>query len=325
MRAPTVSIATIGTVLTATTSTNEQPPPARRRLRRFFGGDNPAAWLMLAPAIALLVWWYAIPIVDSIALSFQHVAQFDFSQRSFAGLQNYQQLISDPAFRKSLEITATFVVGVVPAQTVVALVIAAMLHNISRAKGAFRTAYFVPYMTSTIAITTIFMQLFVKGGVAATALSVVGIPNETWYASTHLALWFLVIVYVYMFVGLYIVIFTGGMETIPQDLYEAASIDGAGPLRQFLSVTIPGVRPFLVFVLVTGIIQAIQVFDQAYVIAGGTVLGSPAGATSTIVIFIYQQAFRLLDLGYASAATVFLLACVIVLGALGWRLAPRGD
>ena len=312
--------------MTATASKNEILQQGRRSgLRRFLGSDNPAAWLMLAPAIALLIWWYAVPIVESVVLSFQHVAEFDFSQRSFAGLQNYQQLISDPAFRKSLEITGTFVIGVVPAQTVLALLIAALLHSVSRAQAAFRTAYFVPYMTSTIAITTIFMQLFVKGGVAATALSVVGIPNQTWYASTHLALAFLVIVYVYMFVGLYIVIFTGGMQTIPRDLYEAASIDGAGPIRQFWSVTLPGVRPFLAFVLVTGIIQAVQVFDQAYVIAGGTVLGSPAGATSTIVIFIYQEAFRLLDIGYASAATVFLLACMIILGLLSRRFTPRGD
>jgi len=307
--------------LTATTSKADSPQRGTRRgLRRFLASDNPAAWLMLAPALVLLAWWYAVPIVESVVLSFQHVAEFNFSQRSFAGLQNYQQLISDPAFRKSLEIT-----GVVPAQTVLALLIAALLHSVSRAQGAFRTAYFVPYMTSTIAVTTIFMQLFVKGGVATTALSVVGIPNQTWYASTHLALAFLVIVYVYMFVGLYIVIFSGGMETIPKDLYEAASIDGAGPFRQFWSVTLPGVRPFLAFVLVTGIIQAVQVFDQAYVIAGGTVLGSPAGATSTIVIFIYQEAFRLLDIGYASAATVFLLACMIILGLLSRRFAPRGD
>ncbi len=91
-----------------------------------------------------------------------------------------------------------------------------------RDQPTLRTAYFVPYMTSTIAITTIFMQLFVEGGVAAAAPSVVGIPDQTWYASTHLALAFLVIVYVYVFVGLYIVIFTGGMETIPRELYEAA-------------------------------------------------------------------------------------------------------
>lgn len=313
--------------MTATASTDERARSAPRRglLRRFLASDNPAAWLMLAPAIGLLAWWYAIPIVQSVVLSFEHVSQFDFDQRSFTGLQNFRQLISDPAFHKSVGITATFVAGVVPAQTVLALVIAALLHSISRGTAPLRTAYFVPYMTSTIAVTTIFMQLFVKGGVAASALSVVGIPNETWYASTHLALWFLVIVYVYMFVGLYIVILAGGMETIPKDLYDAASIDGAGPIRQFWAVTLPGVRPFLAFVLITGIIQAIQVFDQAYVIAGGTVLGSPAGATSTIVIFIYEQAFRLLNIGYASAATVFLLAGVIVLGAVSRRFAPRGD
>ena len=312
--------------MTATTSKADSPQPGTRRgLRRFLASDNPAAWLMLAPALVLLAWWYAVPIVESVVLSFQHVAEFNFGQRSFAGLQNYRQLISDPAFHKSLEITGAFVLGVVPAQTVLALLIAALLHSVSRAQGAFRTAYFVPYMTSTIAITTIFMQLFVKGGVAATALSVVGIPNQTWYASTHLALAFLVVVYVYMFVGLYIVIFAGGMETIPKDLYEAASIDGAGPFRQFWSVTLPGIRPFMAFVLVTGIIQAVQVFDQAYVIAGGTVLGSPAGATSTIVIFIYQEAFRLLDIGYASAATVVLLACMIILGLISRRFTPRGD
>jgi multiple sugar transport system permease protein len=312
--------------LTATTSTDQEPRVrAGSRVRRLLASDNPAAWLMLAPAIGLLIWWYAVPIVESVVLSFQHVAEFNFSQRSFVGLQNFQQLVSDPAFRSSLEITGAFVVGVVPAQTILALLIAALLNSVSRARGAFRTAYFVPYMTSTIAVTTIFMQLFVKGGVAATALSVIGVPNETWYASTHLALAFLVVVYVYMFVGLYIVIFSGGMETIPGDLYEAASIDGAGPFRQFWSITLPGIRPFMAFVLLTGIIQAIQVFDQAYVIAGGTVLGSPAGATSTIVIFIYQQAFRLLNIGYASAATVFLLVCMIFLGVVSRRLAPRDD
>jgi multiple sugar transport system permease protein len=288
-------------------------------------GDNPAAWVMLAPAIILLAWWFAAPIVQSVVLSFQKVAAFNFDQRSFVGLQNFHQLFSDPGFGRSLGITATFVAGVVPAQTVLAIVVAAILQSITRGKSALRTAYFVPYMTSTVAITTIFMQLFVKGGLATTALSALGIPNETWYASPQLALPFLIVVYVYMFVGLYIVIFVGGMETISRDLYEAASVDGAGAVRQFWSVTLPGLRPFTFFVVLTGIIQAIQVFDQAYVISGGTVLGSPAGATSTIVIFIYQEAFRLSNIGYASAATVVLLASVIIIGVVSRRLSRTGD
>jgi multiple sugar transport system permease protein len=178
-------------------------------------------------------------------------------------------------------------------------------------------------MTSTVAITTIFMQLFVKGGPATEALTLLGFPDATWYADSGLALGFLVIVYVYMFVGLYIVIFVGGIETIPPELYEAAEMDGAGGARRFWHITIPGVRPFAVFVVVAGVIQAVQVFDQAYVIAGGTVLGSPAGATSTIVIFIYQQAFRLNALGYASAATVVLLVIVLLAGLISRRLGPK--
>lgn len=305
-----------------TTTTGAKKSPTRRR--RLFPGDSKAAWAMLAPALILLIWWFGQPIVQSVILSFQQVAKFNFDQRSFVGLQNFQQLTSDPAFARSLGITATFVLGVVPAQTILALVVAAVLQSIRRAKGALRTAYFVPYMTSTVAITTIFMQLFVKGGLASTGLAIFGLPNETWYANPNLSLAFLVVVYVYMFVGLYIVIFSGGMETIPRDLYEAASVDGAGPLRQFWSITLPGLRPFTFFVVLTGIIQAIQVFDQAYVISGGTVLGSPAGATSTIVIFIYEQAFRLSNIGYASAATVVLLVLVIVIGVVSRRLGPKG-
>jgi multiple sugar transport system permease protein len=278
---------------------------------------------MIAPAILLLLWWFAYPIAQSVILSVQQVGKFDIDQRSFVGLQNFGQLFADPAFRRSLAITGTFVAGVVPAQTILAIVIAALLRGVRVGKGALRTAYFVPYMTSTVAVTTIFMQLFVKGGLASTVLSAVGLPNETWYAEPNLALWFLVIVYVYMFVGLYIVIFAGGIETIPDDLYEAAAMDGAGVLRQFWSVTLPGLRPFTVFVVLTGIIQAIQVFDQAYVISGGTVLGSPAGATSTIVIYIYQEAFRLSNIGLASAATVVLLAIVIIAGLISRAVGPK--
>jgi multiple sugar transport system permease protein len=278
---------------------------------------------MLAPALILLLWWCVAPIVQSVLLSFQDVSKYDFGNREFVGLNNYAQLFGDPAFLSSLSITGTFVLAVVPAQTVLALLVASTLHGVTRGKSAFRTAYFVPYMTSTVAITTIFMQLFVQGGPITRVFALFGAPDSTWYADPSLALPFLVVIYVYMFVGLYIVIFVGGIETIPADLYEAANVDGAGVLRRFWNVTVPGIRPFAVFVIVAGVIQAIQVFDQAYVIAGGTVLGSPAGATSTIVIFIYQQAFRLSQIGYASAATVVLLIAVIIAGIISRRAGSK--
>jgi multiple sugar transport system permease protein len=319
--------------LTSTAAPAVQRPAARGRPsvreglhpRRGLIGrrETRAAWLMLAPALVLLAWWCASPIVQSVILSFQSVGKYDLSQRGFVGLDNYTQLFSDPAFGSSVGITVTFVLGVVPAQTVLALLVAATLHGATRGKPAFRTAFFVPYMTSTVAITTIFMQLFVKSGPITSILALFGLPNTTWYADPSLALAFLVIIYVYMFVGLYIVIFAGGIETVPAELYEAASMDGAGAFRRFWTVTLPGIRPFAVFVLVAGVIQAVQVFDQAYVISGGTVLGSPAGATSTLVIFIYQHAFRLSNIGYASAATVVLLLIVVLGGVISRRVGSK--
>lgn len=285
--------------------------------------ENAAAWVMLVPAVALLAWWLAAPIVQSVVLSFQQVNKFRFDERSFVGLDNYSELFADPAFTRSLGITATFVLLVVPAQTALALLVAAMLRGARTGRTALRTAYFVPYMTSTVAVTTIFMQLFVAGGPVTDVLARLGLPDVTWYADPDWALLFLVIVYVYMFVGLYIVIFVGGIETIPASLYEAAMVDGAGAWGRFWHVTLPGLRPFTAFVVVAGIIQAVQVFDQAYVISGGTTLGSPAGATSTIVIFIYQQAFRLNAVGYGAAATVVLLVAVIVAGLISRRFAPK--
>lgn len=278
---------------------------------------------MITPAVALLLWWFVYPIIQSVVLSFQEVNKFHFDQRQFIGLRNYEQLLADPAFLRSLSITGIFVLLVVPIQTVLALLVAALLNSAKAGKTFFRTAIFVPYMTSTVAVTTIFMQLFKKDGPGTRIFSLFGAPNVTWYADTSMALLFLVVVYVYMFVGLYIVILAGGMESIDLSLYEAAQVDGAGPVRQFLSVTVPGVRSFLVFVLLAGFIQAVQVFDQAYIIAGGTTLGSPAGATSTIVIFIYQQAFRLNAVGIGAAATVIFLFVIIAAGALSRRVSPK--
>lgn len=303
------------------------PAPITRRRRTLREKASREGWgtayALLLPGLALLGIWFIYPIVESVLLSFQSVNEFNFDQRSFSGLSNYHQLITDPAFRHALYTTLIFVVFVVPLQTIAALAVAAVLHSATVAKTVFRTAFFLPYMVSTVAVTTVFMRLFTKGGTLADLAVHIGVPNTTWYADVNLALPFLVIVYVYTYVGLYIVTFVGGMESVPPELYEAARVDGAGALRRFFSITVPLLRPFVVFVVVAGLIQAVQIFDQAYVVSGGTVLGSPAGATSTLVVFIYQQAFRLNDVGYAAAAAVALLVIVFVGTAVTRRLLPE--
>ena len=287
--------------------------------------DWRAAYVLIAPAAALLGFWFIYPIFETFILAFQRVNLFHFSQRNYVALQNFSQLWHDPAFHHSLYITLVFVVFVVPAQTVLAILLAAVLHSVGVGKTIFRTAFFVPYMTSTVAVTTVFMKLFVYGGPLSNfAASVLHVQNTTWYAEPHYALPFLVIVYVYMYMGLYIVVFVSGIEDIPADLYEAARVDGAGTVQQFRFVTVPSLRPFVIFVVVAGLIQAVQIFDQAYVIASsGAILGSPAGATATLVIFIYEQAFRLNNLGYGSAAAVVLLGIVFIGTVVTRRLLPE--
>jgi len=298
---------------------------ASRALSRKRRRDWRAAYVLIAPAAALLGFWFIYPIVETFVLALQRVNLFHFSQRNYVGLQNFGQLWHDPAFHHSLYITLVFVVFVVPAQTIVAILLAAVLHSVGIGKSLFRTAFFVPYMTSTVAVTTVFMKLFVSGGpLANLATSVFRVANTTWYAEPRYALPFLVIVYVYMYIGLYVVVFVSGIEDIPAELYEAAKVDGADTVQQFRFITVPSLRPFVVFVVVAGLIQAVQIFDQAYVIASsGTILGSPAGATATLVIFIYEQAFRLNNLGYGSAAAVVLLAIVFLGTAVTRRLLPE--
>jgi multiple sugar transport system permease protein len=274
--------------------------------------ENLAAYVLLAPALILLTIWFVYPILSSFVLSFQTVNIFHFSQRDFIGWENYRELLSDPVFHDAIRITLTFVLLVVPAQTVLALLAAAVVNSTGAAKVVFRTAFFVPYVTSTVAVTTVFMHLFTAGRPIPTFFTqLFRLPNVSWYADVNLALVFLAIIYVWMNLGLYMVIFLSGLQTVPPMLYEAAVVDGANPLQSFWYITVPSLRPFTFFVLVSGMIQAFQVFDQVYVVSGGSVLGGPAGATTTLVVFIFAEAFRYNNLGYASAAAVVLLAIVL--------------
>jgi multiple sugar transport system permease protein len=299
--------------------------PTLRTASKTERADWGAAAMLLLPAALLLGLWFIYPIVETFILSLQHVDEFNFAHRSYIGLHNFSQLAHDPAFRHSLYITLVFVVFVVPAQTVLSLVLASILQSVGVGRVLFRTAFFVPYMASTVAVTTVFMKLFVSGAPLANLGAHLGLPNTTWYADVHLALPFLVVVYVYMYVGLYIVTFVSGMESIPRELYEAAKVDGAGAMERFRFITVPSLRPFVIFVVVAGMIQAIQIFDQAYVVSGGSILGSPAGATSTLVVFIYQQAFRLNALGYGSAGAVILLLVVLFGTLVTRRLIPERE
>jgi multiple sugar transport system permease protein len=274
------------------------------------GAETAAAYVLLAPALALLALWFLYPIVSSFLLAFQRVNVFHYSQRTFVGIENFRQLLSDRTFPATMRITLTFVLLVVPAQTVLALGAAVLVNGLGRLRTLYRTVLFIPYVTSTVAVTAVFMDLFTVHSALPVFFSRLGLPDVSWFADVKLALVFLAGIYVWMNLGLYMVVFLSGLQTVPPELYEAARVDGATAARELLTITLPSLRPFVVFVVLSGMIAAFQVFDQAYVVSGGTVLGGPAGATSTIVIYIFAQAFRYNHLGTASAAAVLFLVVV---------------
>lgn len=286
--------------------------------------EHLAAYLLLGPALLLLGAWFIYPILSSFVLSFQSVNIFHYSERRFAGWDNYLQLARDPVFRTTIRITVTFVLLVVPAQTVLSLLSAVLVQSTGRALTLYRTLFFIPYVTSTVAVTAVFMDIFTLHAPLPALLSRLGLPDVSWFADVRLALVFLAVIYVWMNIGLYMVVFLSGLQTVPSELYEAARVDGANRAQEFFFITLPSLRPFTFFVLVSGMIAAFQIFDQAYVISGGTVLGGPAGATSTIVIFIFAEAFRYNKLGYASAAAVLFLVVVFAATA-GLRRAFREE
>jgi len=273
-------------------------PITPRRLR-----ETAAAYILLAPALILLAVWFAYPIISSVLLSFEKVNVFHYAERRFIAFANYRSLFEDPVFGSTIRITITFV-------TILALLAALIVNGARRGRTFFRTAFFIPYVTSTVAVTAVFMDLFTVRHPLPRLFALVGLPDTSWYADVHLALPFIALIYVWMSIGLYMVIFLSGLQSISPELHEAAMVDGANRAQVFWRITLPLLRPFTFFVLVSGMIQAFQVFDQAYVVSGGTVLGGPAGATSTIVIYIFAEAFRYNRLGTASSAAVILLFVV---------------
>lgn len=276
--------------------------------------ENIFAYIFLLPALVLLSIWVLLPLLQTFWYSLLHIDLLRFSQKSFVGIKNYIELFRDFEFNRSVKVSIIFVSIVVPIQCVLALIVSVLLEKVSHKSKSFcRTVYFIPYIISPVAITIIFMKLFTKDGLLSKFFSWFGIPNTTWYTNLDLALLFLAFIYIWMSLGFYIVLFSVGLNTIPLELYDAAKVDGANSFQTFFYVVLPVLKPFIFLVLSTSIISAFQVFDQAYVLARGASLGSPAGATMTLPVFIYAQAFRYNNISYGASAAIVLLMLVLII------------
>lgn len=268
------------------------------------------AYLFVFPAFFVIAAVIIYPIIQSFVMSFQQIDLLNYSQREFVGLRNYIEIFKSPTFTRSLKLTLMFVAVVVPIQSFISLMISILLHRIKKGKTFFRAGLFVPYITSTVAVTMVFMRLFTKNGPLTLLFTKLGFANVTWFANMKLAFPFLSTLYIWKNFGFYVLLFMNGLNTISPELYEAAEMDGANGLRKFYHITLPMLRPFLLLVFITEMIDAFKVFDEIYVLSRGGSLGSPAGSMLTLVAYIYAQAFRYNNLGYGAASSVVLLVFV---------------
>ncbi|TVQ18925.1 MAG: sugar ABC transporter permease [Leptolyngbya sp. DLM2.Bin15] len=270
--------------------------------------DSRTAWLFLLPALVLLGIFVGFPILYLVVLSFT-TGSFTRSGLQWVGSQNYQRLLTDPDLWQVIGNTLYFTVGTVIPSLVIPLLLAVGLNRAIALQGILRTAYFIPSVTSLVATGLGFRWLFQTDGPVNALLGVAGISPITWLSSTPWAMLVLILLSSWKQLGFNLVVFLAGLQTIPVSLYEAARLDGAGRWQTFWYVTLPCLRPTLVFTAVTTTIFTLRSFEQPYVITGG----GPLNSTNLLVFYIYNQAFAQFDWGYAAAAATLLLGVAIAL------------
>jgi multiple sugar transport system permease protein len=266
------------------------------------------AYLFLAPWFAGLLVLTAGPLLASLYLSF---TDFDlFHPPRFTGLANYREFAADPHFHNAVIVTFVYVIGSVPLTVAAALVVAVLLDGRWRGVGAFRAAYYLPSLfAGSVAVSILWRQTFGDDGLVNRVLAWFGIAGPSWISSPEYALYTLIIMHVWQF-GSPMLVFLAGLRQIPDQLREAAAMDGAGPVRRFARVTVPLLTPLIFFNLVLQMVNSFKAFTPAFVISGGR--GGPADATLFYTLYLYQEGFTEFRMGYASAMAWALLAVLAV-------------
>ena len=276
--------------------------------KQLLDNDAIAAWIFLAPALILLGLFLLWPIAYLFYLSFT-TGSFTIAGVRLVGLRNYLRLLLTPDFWQVLSNTAYFTIATVIPSLIIPLGLAVLLNRSFALRGILRTAYFIPSITSLVAAGLGFRWLFQTEGPVNALLDSINIEPIPWLGSTIWAMPVLILLSIWKQLGFNMVVFLAGLQAIPPSRYEAAELDGANSWQQFWHITLPGLRPTLVFATVTTAIFTLRSFEQVYVITGG----GPLNSTNLLVYYIYDQAFAQFDFGYAAAAATVLLAVTLVL------------
>ncbi|KYP79972.1 sugar ABC transporter permease [Ferroacidibacillus organovorans] len=282
----------------------------RRRITRSAVDQALAGYLFVLPALASLVIFLLGPIIYSFYISFQHFNYLDPQAATWAGLDNYLHLFVDPVFLQALWNTSLYTLIVVPVQTALSLFLALIVERI-RGKSFFRVAYYLPSVTSSVAVSVMFVFIFGQTGLLNNFLSIFGIQGPNWLNNPSTALLAVMMIGVWTTVGQFMIIYLSGLQSIPEDVYEAASIDGAGGVSMLRYITVPLLRRTTFLIVVMGMIGTFQLFDTVDVISNGQ--GGPIGSTMTVVLDIFNKAFRDMAMGYAAAMSFFLFVIILIL------------
>jgi len=265
--------------------------------------------LFLSPTLIVFSVFVLFPVFFSFFLSFQLWNMFS-SEHTFVGLDNYRRVLTNPEFWSVLSNTFVYTLGTIPLNMSLALLVAALLNKKIAGKRWLRTAFFAPVIMSSVAAAVIWRWVYEPNfGLLNWFLGLFGVPAINWLNDPSAAMFALIVMGVWKTFGVNMVLFSAGLQGIPDHYYEAASIDGAGAWRKFWSITLPLLSPTTFFILVMSVIGSFQVFDTVYVLTSG----GPLGSTKVLVFYLYEQAFKFFEMGYASAVAYLLFAIIFVL------------
>ncbi|MEI4462734.1 sugar ABC transporter permease [Exiguobacterium sp. A1_3_1] len=303
-----------------TDAASQAPPPKKKGSSRN-GREAMQGITFMLPTLIILVTFTLLPIAYSLFLSFTRVNLFGGIDFQWVGIENYVNAWNDERVWTALKNTARYALFVVPLQTAIALLMAAVLNSGIRFQNTFRTIYFLPTLTSSSALTMIFMFLFSLNGPINNVLVSLGFLDApiNFINETDFALTTIMVMNIWSTVPFFMTIYLAGLQDIPASLYEAASLDGANAWQKLTKITVPNLTPVTNYVLLMGIIGCFQLFDQAYIISGGT--GGPNNATLTFSLIIYQYAFKTIGtMGYASALAIILTIVIFTVSMLARKL-----
>jgi ABC-type sugar transport system permease subunit len=278
-----------------------------------------AGYAFVTPALVLLVVFALAPFLFTLWVSVHEWNMLTpVAEMPYRGLANYRYLVSDdPLFRETFGNTVYYAVGNVGISVVLALGVALILNGPIKLRAFWRAAFFMPYVTAPVAIAIVWRNMLdANWGMINGLLDRVGLPQQPFLDSLEQAMPSVIGVAIWHGVGYYMIIFLAGLQAIPHDLYEAAKLDGAGTWRLFWSITLPLLRPTLLFVIVVNTLASLQVFDLPFVLTNG----GPVNQTNTLVMYMYDTAFRFLRMGRATGMAVMLFAVIFVMTMIQLRL-----